>query len=274
MIKIISWNIARRHAAWRSLADSDADIVLLQEAGLPPDDVNAQVTVDPAPFVNADGYRISRSAIVRLSERVHIEWLDPVPLAEAQAGDFAVSHAGSISAAIVTPLDGEPFTVASFCAEYEKPHRSTGKMSWDIVDASLHRVISDLSLLIGRQRGHRVIAAGDLTVYFGYGEDSSGYWKGRYDTVFDRMAAIGLPLVGPHYPNGMQAEPWPDELPSDSLNVPTFYPIGGAPKDAAHQLDFVFASESMVDSVRVSALNDPTDWGPSDHCRVEIVIES
>ena len=168
MIKIISWNIARRHAAWRSLADSDADIVLLQEAGLPPDDVNAQVTVDPAPFVNADGYRISfRSAIVRLSERVHIEWLDPVPLAEAQAGDFAVSHAGSISAAIVTPLDGEPFTVASFCAEYEKPHRSAGKMSWDIVDASLHRVISDLSLLIGRQRGHRVIAAGDLTVYFG-----------------------------------------------------------------------------------------------------------
>ncbi len=99
MIKIISWNIARRHAAWRCLPDSDVDIVLLQEAGLPPDDVNARVTVAPAPF-------------------------------------------------------------------------------------------------------------------------------------------------------------------------------GGAPKDAAHQLDFVFASESMVDSVRVSALNDPTDWGPSDHCRVEIVIES
>lgn len=36
-------------------------------------------------------------------------------------------------------------------------------MSWDIVDASVQRVISDLSLLIGRQRGHRIIAAGDLT---------------------------------------------------------------------------------------------------------------
>ena len=38
-------------------------------------------------------------------------------------------------------------------------------------------------------------------------------WKGRYATVFDRMAAIGLPLVGPQYPNGRQADPWPDELP-------------------------------------------------------------
>ena len=40
-----------------------------------------------------------------------------------------------------------------------------------------------------------------------------------------------------------------------------------------HQLDFVFASESMRDSVRVSALNHPDDWGPSDHCRIEITVE-
>ncbi len=274
MAKIISWNIAHRHAAWRCLPNADADIALNQEAGLPPDDVTALVEVDPAPFHDAGGYRISRSAIVNISDRVQVEWLEPAPLAEAKGGDLVVSHAGSISAAIVTPTDGEPFTVASFCAEYEKPHRSTGKMSWNIVDASLHRIISDLSLLIGRQRGHRVIAAGDLTVYYGYGEDMSGYWKGRYDTVFDRMSAIGMPFVGPQYPNGRQADPWPDELPHDSLNVPTYYPIGGSPGEAAHQLDFVFASESMRDSVRVSALNYPENWGPSDHCRVEIVVES
>lgn len=269
MIKIISWNIARRHAAWRRLPDSDADVALLQEAGLPPDDVNDRLAVAPVPFHNADGYRISRSAIALLSERVQVEWLEPVPLAEAQAGDFAVSHAGSISAAIVTLPAAEPFTVVSFCAEYETPHCS----SWNITDASLHRMISDLSLLIGRQRGHRIVAAADLTVYHGYGEDSAGYWKGRYDTVFDRMAAIGMPLVGPQYPNGRQTHPWPEWLPQDSLNVPTYYPVGGTPKDATHQLDFVFASESMANSVQVAALNDPDDWGPSDHCRIEITVE-
>ena len=85
--------------------------------------------------------------------------------------------------------------VASISAEYQKPHRSTGKMSWNIVDASVHRVISDLSLLIGKQRGHRILAAGDLSVLHGYGEND--YWRKRYDTVFDRMKALGLPFVGP-----------------------------------------------------------------------------
>ena len=134
-----------------------------QEARLPPEDVAGQIEVDPAPFHNADGNRISRTAIVKLSDRVQVEWLEPVPLADARAGDFVVSHPGSIAAGIITRPNAEPFVAASICAAYEKPHRSTGKMSWNITDSSVHRVISDLSLLIGRQRGHRIIAAGDLT---------------------------------------------------------------------------------------------------------------
>ena len=264
MVKIISWNIARRHAAWRCLPSSDADFALLQEAGLPPDDVATQIEVDPALFLDENGYRISRSAIAKLSDRARVEWLTPAPLNQPDAGDFVVSHTSSISAAIVTPPKGEPFTVVSFTAEYESPYDS----SWNITDASLHRVISDLSLFIGRQGGHRIMAAGDLSVYHGYGEDSSGYWKGRYDTVFDRMAAIGMPFVGPQYPNGRQTAPWPEWLPPDSLNVPTYRHSSGT----EHQLDFVFASESMTDSVRVSALNDTDEWGTSDHCRIEIIV--
>ena len=270
MTKIICWNIAHRHAAWRSLASADADIALLQEARLPPEDVAGQIEVDPAPFHNADGNRISRTAIVKLSDRVQVEWLEPVPLADARAGDFVVSHPGSIAAGIITQPDAEPFVAASICAHYEKPHRSTGKMSWNITDSSVHRVISDLSLLIGRQRGHRIIAAGDLTVWYGYGENE--YWERRNSTVFSRMAAIGLPFVGPQHPNGRQADPWPSWLPKDSLNVPTYYNIGASPATATGQLDFVFASESMVESVRVRALNGPEEWGPSDHCRLEIVV--
>lgn len=146
-----------------------------------------------------------------------------------------------------------------------------GRISWDIVDASVHRVISDPSLLIGGQYGHRIIAAGDLTVGHGYGVNE--YWKRRNATVFERMAALGLPLVGLQYPNGRQADPWPDGLPRDSLDIPTYYNTGSSPSAASWQLDFAFASESIEDSITVRALNDPEEWGPSDHGRLEILLE-
>ena len=132
--------------------------------------------------------------------------------------------------------------------------------------------MSDLSALIGRQSGHRILAAGDLNILHGYGEHGSRYWASRYDTVFDRMGALGLPFVGPHAPNGRQADPWPRELPEGSKNVPTYYTSSQTPESATRQLDFVFASRGLADSVRVSALNEPGQWGPSDHCRLTIEI--
>ena len=264
--------MAGKRASWEFLLVCDAEVALLQEAVTPPDDVAGRVEVDPASFLDARGYRISRATVVKLSDEpgVQVKLLEPVPIGDAQAGDFVVSHPRSIAAAIVTAPGVEPFVAASICAAYEKPHRSTGKMSWNIVDASVHRIISDLSLFIGRQRGHRIVAAGDLTVWHGFGENE--YWKRRYDTVFDRMEAIGLPFVGPQYPNGRQADPWPSFLPKDSLNVPTYYNIGSSPAEANNQLDFVFASEGMVKSVQVRALNGVEEWGPSDHCRLEIEV--
>ena len=270
VLRLVCWNIARRHAAWRCLPDSGMDLALLQEAGAPLEDVAERVDVDPEPFRDGESRAISRTAIVSLSDKVRVDWLIPTPITEATAGDFVVSQPGCISAAVISAPDIAPVTVVSICAAYEKPHSSTGRMSWDITAASLHRVISDLSLMVGRQSGHRVIAAGDLTVLYGYGEND--YWKRRYDTVFDRMAAIGLPLVGPRYPSGRRAVPWPSELPKNSLNVPTYHHPQQTPTTATRQLDFVFASESLADSISVRALNSPEEWGPSDHCRLEITI--
>ena len=273
MVKLVCWNIAHRHAAWRSLAGSDWDVALLQEARIPPEDVSEKVEVDPSPFYDAEGNGISRCAIVKLAKGIEINWLEPVPISRAKYGDLIESQPGCLAAAIITPPGGRPFTAVSFCPEFEKPHRSTGKMSWNIVDASIHRVISDISLLIGKQRDHRIIATGDLTIFHGYGEDKSGYWKGRYDTVFNRMAAIGLPFVGPQHPHGRQADPWPPELPRDSKNVPTYFHSSQTPKSATTQLDYVFASEGLIDTDKVRALNRPEEWGPSDHCRIEIEVE-
>ena len=268
MVRIVCWNIAKRQAAWRFLLGSDADIALLQETSLPPDDVAGRVEVDPAPFHDADGYRFSRAAIVKLSDRVRVEWLEPVPITQAKGGDFVESQPGSIAAASISAPGIRPFVAASICAAYDKVHRSMGKAN--IVDASVHRIISDLSLLIGHQNRHRIVAAGDLTIWHGFA--SNDYWKRRNDTVFDRMDAIGLPLVGPQHPHGRQADPWPTWLPGDSLNVPTYHNIGSSPASATNQLDYVFASKSMTESIQVRALNSVEEWGPSDHCRIEIVV--
>ena len=86
------------------------------------------------------------------------------------------------------------------------------------------------------------------------GADLTTWWDS--DTkVFGDMMRIGLPLVGPY--------------------APTFYsPVNGqSPSDAHLQLDYVFASRAIAHRLSVRALNDPTDWGPSDHCRIVIDFE-
>ena len=49
-LKIISWNIARREMAWRSLLESDSDIALLQEANEPPPDIAKTLDINPSPW--------------------------------------------------------------------------------------------------------------------------------------------------------------------------------------------------------------------------------
>ena len=83
---------------------------------------------------------------------------------------------------------------------------------------------------------------------------------------------MGLPCIGPEYPNGRQADPWPTELPQDSGNVPTFHHSRQSPETATRQLDYVFASTDLANSLTVRALNAPEEWGPSDHCRIEIEL--
>ena len=250
-MKLICWNIAHRKAAWRSLPDLDVDIVLLQEGYKPPKDVADRIEVDPAPYYKKDplrpdsrGKALSRCAIVKVSDKVQVDFLD----------DIQSSHPGCLSAAVVTPLEGKyqgwPIHVVSFCPQYEAHHPKSGVKSRDLVDTSIHRIISDISLLIGRKNSFRMIAAGDTTVM--YGDGSNDYWRIRKNAVFDRMSSIGLPMIGPQ--------------------GPTYYHTTQTPATATRQLDYVFASRSMKDSIRTTALNSPEEWGPSDHCRILIEV--
>jgi hypothetical protein len=55
--------------------------------------------------------------------------------------------------------------------------------------------------------------------------------------------------------------------------VPTFYPSRRDPSGALRQIDFVFSSKTIAQAVTVRALNSVDEWGPSDHCVIEIEID-
>ena len=276
-MKIVCWNMkwnGNRERAWALLREMDADIALLQEAGKPPPSVSDWAEVDPEPWRIAGRTGTSvqwRSAVARLSDRVDIEWIESKPIAQAGYYDFAVSRPGSLAAAIVTPKGGSPLTVASMYAVWENYTRHSGRSSATLAAGSLHRMISDLTRLVGRRT--RMIAGGDLNIYRRKSDRPTPWtWPDgfamHYGTVFDRMAAIGVPFVGPQAPHGRQ----PTNLEKrEAGDVLTFYtPQEGRPEKATQQLDFVFATQNIADHVTVRALNDVSEWGPSDHCRILI----
>ena len=185
--------------------------------------------------------------------------------------EVAVSSPGTLAATRITPPSGEPLIGVSMWSWWEGPHATAGG-SWIFADASAHRHVSDLAVFVGRQHGHRILAAGDLNILRRNDENGSAYWAACYATAFDRMEAMGLPCIGPELPHARQADPWPDELPADSRNVPTFHSNRLSPTTAARQLDYVSASRELAGSMSDRALNRPKDWGPSDHCRIAITL--
>jgi hypothetical protein len=273
MIKAISWNIAHRPVLWNDVLALDADVALLQEAPEPPQEIAARTKTDLQPWRTEGGSTKCnwRAAVVKLDSRVQATWHEPKPISDGDGGEFAVSRLGTLSAATITAPGEEPIIFISMYSRWESLHASTTK-AWIYADASAHRLISDLSVFIGTQKRHRIIAAGDLNILHGYGEHGSPYWGDRYQTIFDRFSALGLRFVGPQSPNGRQAKPWPAELPKDSMNVPTFRTNQQGIAAATRQLDFVFASTGIADQVRVRALNEADEWGNSDHCRVAIEV--
>ena len=220
--------------------------------------------------------------VVRLSDKVDVEWfkqVGPTGWPEPEQNEIAVSGIGTIAAARVTPRDGltEPFIVVSMYGRWIGSHPGVKKgpgFEYGIADGSVHRIISDISAFIGHENPetHRILAAGDLNIAYGHGFGVP-YWEARHRTVFERMEAIGLEFMGPQLPNGRQAETLATGEPADSRNVVTYYLPGKNPETASNnQLDFVFASRGFHESIKVRALNSIEDWGPSDHCRLEIEV--
>ncbi len=116
-MKIISWNMARKHESWRFLLDLefDFDLALLQEAGEPPPDVaklisaNSAIDVDSAPWETmiVGGRPAYRTAIFKLSDRTEVDWTETKSLDTARTGELVASWPGTLAAASVKPPSGE-----------------------------------------------------------------------------------------------------------------------------------------------------------------------
>lgn len=284
MIKVVSWNIAKKRAAWDELLEMDADVALLQETGKYTPDLATGPCASWNPQVwNADygdrwgwaGLSDRWCKIVKLSDRVEVEWFKQVsPISLPEIDEIAVSGIGTIAAARIIPQYGEPFIAVSMYARWMRPHKTTNS-KWRVgeSDVSAHRIISDISGFIGDYdpSTHRIVAAGDLNMIYNPGSPG---WKGsRGHSVWTRMDTLGLEYIGPSYPNGRKASNQRDWLAPDSLNVPTYYTTGEKTSESAsQQLDYAFASRGFHNEVRVCAMNEVDDWGPSDHCRLLIEV--
>jgi endonuclease/exonuclease/phosphatase family metal-dependent hydrolase len=274
-MRIVSWNIARRANPWRLLiADALVDVALLQEASPPPTDVHCDVWPERQSNWCMAGYNQTfRTAIARLSPRVTLRGRRTTHLGSTDREALQVSQEGSITVADVQ-WEGESVTCISVHALWQNMlHDPPREKPTIFADGPAHRILSDLSALISGPK-HKVLIAGDFNILRGYGEDGNEYWGRRYESVFTRMEALGFRFVGPEAPHGRGADPWPEELPRDSKNIPTFHSNRQTPATAARQLDFVFASEDIADRVRVRAMNRVEEWGPSDHCRVIVDVDT
>ncbi len=258
---------------WDDVARSGTDIALLQEARPAPRNFAGQVLPARDGVWGTAGWpkRDFRTAIAGMSDALRLSARPNIAVDQAtEQQHWSVGRVGTITAADVVVDGSTAFTAVSVYAPWD---RSAGGGLY--ADAAAHRILSDLSALMFT-RQHRIVVAGDWNILLGYGEHGDTYYAERYRSVFDRTTALGLRFVGPQAPQapqGRQAEPWPDELPTASKNVPSFHHNRQTPQTATRQLDFAFASETIAEHVRVEALNRPEEWGGSDHCQLRIAVD-
>jgi len=180
-----------------------------------------------------------------------------VEIARAASGDVAISQPGSFAAVTTRLHDGTPLLAVSLYGLWQK----VGSRLIES-ESALHRSISDLTPLLIRARGKGVLIAGDLNLYLGHDD----FWAAKYATVFDRLRAYGLQLVGPA--RGEEDGPLPGcrcGSPATCRHVQTIHYPGHESRPAT-QTDFVLATPDIVGRVaRCTTIETGETRAISDH---------
>ena len=280
MIKVVSWNLAKRQEPWEWLhemgREGKADVALVQEASKFPSGKEPPLQEGEEEFLVEHPFTL-RCRVIPLSDEVKVEHFRQVSAGIGLSKDeVRVSCLGTIAVARVVPKHSpeNAFIAISMYARWIRVHPSIGKKS--IVSAdSAHRILSDLSTFIADTKyptQHRILAAGDLNMFYGAIRRSLSDPE-RERTVWERFDALGLEFLGPQLPDGRKAMSKQPDVPPDTRNVPTYHTTRQSPLEANRQLDYAFASQGFHNRVKkVCALNEVDEWGPSDHCRLLIEV--
>jgi hypothetical protein len=257
MLTVVSWNMNQRLQAWQRLRDltrkSGASIALLQEAKRPgnveddwriyppADDTERWRIAVPRLYLASDGSqrptrRYWASAVVATGG-TRVRFREPVELCRVVDGGFACSHPGQFAVGDLDLEAGRRLTVISLYGIWDPvPGSRTG-----YVDASLHRAISDLSVVLQEPEADLILVAGDFNLYtYPVGDALTD----RSLTVWSRLAAYGLERCGPFRPDAeprLARCPCPD---SACQHVNT-YLNGSDPKNVPYQLDYFLATPSL-----------------------------
>ena len=280
MLTVVSWNMnqGRGGDAWQHLQslvdDNVAAVALVQEARRPellphswrthPEAHDAErwrIAV-PRSYRLADGTtrptrRWFASAIVATGDRP-IASRDPAELHEVVDGEFACSHPGQFSVGDIELESGQRLTVVSLYGIWDQMVDSRDLF----VEATLHRAISDLTVVFQEHAAAYVLVGGDLNIY-SYSDGS--VWGDRGMTVLSRLAAYGLEICGPFRPS---TEPRLDRCPcpDDACRHVNTFLNQSRPESRPHQLDFFLATEALRDRMTACWADPDPDWFThSDH---------
>ena len=228
----------------------------------------------PATWCTAGaGHRPWRAAVVKLSSRIDVEWLEPTPIEKAQDGDLTVSRAGTLDAAIVTPPTGKPLSsfrcmpfgrsrTPQLVAVGSTPMRQftasslTSQSSWGNSRATvfLRRVTSTSCTGMGITKA----ATGPLAMRRSSTE-CAPWGCPSWARKRPRVAARTRGLTSSH----VQATTSPR-----TARIAT-----GQPRPPGSSTS-CSPPNGLTEQCQVSARNEPDAWGPSDHCQVHIVVAS
>ena len=281
MIKVVSWNVAKRQKPWLWLdqmrREGKADVALVQEASKFPSGKEPPLQDGEEEFLVEHPFTL-RCRVIPLSDQVEVEHFRQVPAGIGVSKDeLGVSCLGTIAAARVVPklFPENAFIAVSMYARWIQIHPLTRPKKSIISADSAHRILSDLSTFIADTKyptQHRILAAGDLNMFYGAIRRRLSDPK-RERTVWKRFDALGLEFLGPQLPHGRKTILAQPDVPPDTRNVPTYHTTKQSPKEANRQLDYAFASRGFHRRVKkVRALNEVDEWGPSDHCRLLIEV--
>ena len=280
MLTVASWNMHKGPASWQHLSSlvvqQGVSVALVQEAGPPgslPDGWQTnpragdrerwRIAVPRYRIDDRDGSRkeTSRwwaSAVVSTGDR-SVTPREPVELHQVADGGFACSHPGQFAVSDVALAGGGRLIAVSLYGIWDLIN---GPPRRNYVEATLHRAISDLSVVFQEPGADLILVAGDFNLWTYPVGDAL---VDRSLTVWSRLAAYGLEICGPFRPGGeprLARCPCPD---SACRHVNT-YLHGANRMNRPYQLDYFLATPLLRERLRGCWADPDPDWtAHSDH---------